>query len=383
MNKKKLIIVPIIQKEHSTDVYNQTIKKLSQLGNTVIIVDYTKSEKSLLKEFFLKRRIYYLKEKSNGVFISRYYRLIPYLNFKYAFLINVFLYYFILILAISYKNQSYYFSRSIFWVIHPWREDFGLISKLFTFSLFDCTDFIGEKIDDVNKYIKQIRSFSFVFFNSKTLAKLYGKMVENYFVVPQGFRLEKFHTQKEEKQLFPVIGYVGSINDRIDYELLVYLANQFKDYRFELWGKMIVTGTDKIDVENKYKKMASVKNIYLDSCSKNAISRVISRFDIAVIPYTNSAFNKYSYPMKLMEYFFHGKYIISSKIFELEKFEEMGYLSIARSKKQWARYIREATNSKEHHISKEKRHEMKKIAYENSWQIKLSSILQRIDELQN
>jgi hypothetical protein len=82
--------------------------------------------------------------------------------------------------------------------------------------------------------------------------------------------------------------------------------------------------------------------------------------------------------MKLFEYFYMGKPIISSNILELQRFPDL--IKIASNLNEWQRSIKYSLINK---LPGSKTRQEKAFAVTNSWSSKIGKILQLIDRLQN
>ena len=126
------------------------------------------------------------------------------------------------------------------------------------------------------------------------------------------------------------------------------------------------------DTKRLIQELKSLKNIYLVPRTKSrlVIKEVIKNFDIGIIPYDVSHdFNRYCYPMKLFEYFYMGKPVISTPIDELKRFPK--FVKIGESSIDWEKHIKSLLSMSWPVKYKE---EQKKLAEENSWENKIEAI---------
>ena len=115
------------------------------------------------------------------------------------------------------------------------------------------------------------------------------------------------------------------------------------------------------------KLLENKRAYWLGEVSKNELLKLVSSFDIGLIPYKKTLFNINSFPMKVMEYFYLGMPIISSNIKELERFNDHVYFPEKDGWKDLNDFLKK---------SEDKSVEKKKIALMNSWYKKVSLILQ-------
>ncbi len=108
----------------------------------------------------------------------------------------------------------------------------------------------------------------------------------------------------------PMIGYVGVISERIDFELVEYLAQNRSDYSFVFVGPFYG------DVGRWVKRLKRLKNVFfLGERHYNEISDYIASFDVCVIPHIVDEFTLSNDPMKVYEYIYAGKPVISTGIY--------------------------------------------------------------------
>lgn len=123
-------------------------------------------------------------------------------------------------------------------------------------------------------------------------------------------------------------------------------------------------------------QVLSHKNVIHKVVSKNNVPRVIHSFDICIIPYDiRQKFNLFSFPMKVMEYFYMKKPIISSNILDLKLYNK--YIMIADTYPEWNFIINSILNGK---LSKSTLLEAREISIRNSWTNKLASICEYVDK---
>jgi len=100
----------------------------------------------------------------------------------------------------------------------------------------------------------------------------------------------------------------------------------------------------------------------------------MEKFDICMIPYDISFdFNKYSYPMKIFEYFYVGKPVISTEIKELECFSD--FVKMGENSKIWQLKINQLLSQA---WPLKKSLTQKQISVKNSWANKLEKIYEFI-----
>ncbi|OGJ20270.1 MAG: hypothetical protein A3A82_02775 [Candidatus Pacebacteria bacterium RIFCSPLOWO2_01_FULL_47_12] len=269
--------------------------------------------------------------------------------------------------------------RTIFWLLHPsfvWmlhlREIFLLFNTKF---LYDCVDFFSV---DYQKTLSRknilaskneatvVKKSDLVTANSYTLLRYCKTLRKDVQLVPQGFRLQSFASSKQNDTIVfsrnkPIIGYVGGINRRLDISLLSKLVRNNKQWDFVLWGPI------QHPIPRLLQQLLTLKNVVTGESKKTEIRNIIQQFDIAIIPYTQNIFNSHSFPVKLFEYFYCGKPVVSSPIKELDYYSK--YVSIAKTALEWQTTLDTLTK---HSWSKSFALEQRKIAVSHSWENKIA-----------
>jgi hypothetical protein len=104
------------------------------------------------------------------------------------------------------------------------------------------------------------------------------------------------------------------------------------------------------------------------------VKEMLKHIDIGMIPYdVSQEFNRYSYPMKLFEYFYMGKPVISTPIEELKRFPM--YVYMGKSAREWIGGIEKLSSYSWPDMNQK---EQRKLAQENSWVQKIDKIFDRI-----
>lgn len=378
--KESLIIVPFsVPWNWTTDYNNQTVEILRRHNFVICLF---RSDLLSLKEAIQKKikfRIIY-KIKKNVIGFN-YVELIPFKRFSLIRKLNDYLCVVILtcyILLLSFKNR---YKNIFIWFFDTyWYQTFIFLNR-FYYSIYDCVDYYldltflpeNKKEQRIREEINMIKKVDLFVVNSYQLFDLYKEIRSDLKIVPQGFRLDifkKFNNfeRKMNNTNKKIIGFVGGINNRLDYDLLIKLVFRNPEINFVFWGPI-----QELTKENskKKEKLFSAPNVKSGkSINKNEIPKIISEFDLGMIPYNiKQDFNRFCYPMKLFEYFYLGKPVISTPIEELKRFPK--FVKIGNTVNLWEKHIKQLL-SKKMTISNKKM--MQNLAVDNSWEKKLSAI---------
>lgn len=378
MIKNKTIIIPyLLPWDWSADYQRQTCLVLSKKNNLINLFEHKSS-------FFLfgKRKIKSHNScNKKNIFFLKPQHFLPLGRFTFIKQINQLV--FLSFLLIKLKRK-----QVIIWIFDPDFYFYLNLKKIFpkVVWIYDCVDFhssIDKKIHKKIQYRQELlmKKSDLVFFNSKTLKKLFSKHNSKSYLVPQGFDVSKFSKSKIKNNKIPknkpVIGFVGGINYRIDYELLEKIIRECPQYNFVFWGPKQKDSQDQfVKTKQKINSLQQYKNtIWGKSNNKSEIPKIIAQFDVCIIPYNSSIdFNLNCFPMKLFEYFYMGKPILSTPINELKHFPK--FVEIGNSAQVWKKHI---TSLLAKPWPTSYKRQQRKLAIENSWENKIESISQIIE----
>ncbi len=367
MFKNCLIIMPVtLPWNRSADYQRQTAKVLRRQN---LVVAYLQEEAHFLLK--RKRKTVGHEHINNVIFFTPRY-IIPFRRFSVIDKLNQLLN----ILFVSWRYGSNR-KKVILWIFDPAFYFYPLlrvVNQKVT-SLYDCVDYVWHRDEK-----KLIRAVDYFFVNSYILLKIRRLLRKPSSIVPQGFRLDDFIHPYLGRARFPkgkpLIGYIGSLDCRIDFRLVWNLANNNRGWQFVLWGPAQEGTTREVEaVQKNLQKLRSLPNVIIGkSPDAREIASVIQQFDVAIIPH-DVAQNavRYSYPMKLFEYFYMGKPVVATPIEELARFPK--YVKIGATAKEWERHINDLLSRP---WPKEYRRAQRGVAEENSWERKVEALTKKI-----
>ena len=232
--------------------------------------------------------------------------------------------------------------RVILWIFDPVFYLFPVLSGFYSqcISLYDCVDYLWNKNLRLTRTMRSfekrlIRRSTYFFVNSQSLRAMYRTVRPPTAVVPQGFRLHEFsgahrtliHFPKDR----PIVGFVGTLDERVDFRLLYRLVLFHPEWLFVLWGPIMVTTESSSRFVSHIVMAANVRH---GNSPPTFLPGIIAQFTVGIIPYdTRNPLVRYSYPMKLFEYFYEKKPVVSSPIKELV--HHMPPVFVARTVRQW------------------------------------------------
>jgi len=337
-----VVIIPLIHAWNWTaDFQRQTGLFFRNQGYPVICVETNVEAVNFRKWLFGNRKLVTTGE--GGVTFVRLFHILPFDRFHCIYQINKKL---SLLIVMAWLVNNYGLRRQfVLWIYHPELEWITVVKKWFSKSMmhvYDCMDNFtldkGKERQDYRDAEKRIVcQADIVIAVSRKLQLKLKQYRKDVHYIPQGFRIDDF-----EKTVFnrpfsfgdkPVIGYVGGINDRLDFNLVSQLVGDNPQWTFVFWGPIhdhLLSLKNKILLDN----LLQLKNVvhgYSDD--RLEIPSVITRFTVGMMPYDrNNAFNAYCSPQKLFEYFYMGKPVVSTYVPELTT---QNYVFMADSVSGW------------------------------------------------
>lgn len=192
----------------------------------------------------------------------------------------------------------------------------------------------------------------------------------NTFLVKNGVDTELFCQayNPEIKIDNPIIGYIGSVDDRLDYDLLETVIKTHEGFDFHFVGRTTFP-------EGR-KRLSIYSNVtFFGGQQPEKLPVFLKSFDVGVIPFVKNEFTRNIYPLKINEYLAAGKPVVTTDFADLSDFE--GVVSIASSPSLFIEEIQKEllTNSKE------KMEQRVRIARGNSWETRVSKVNEIIESL--
>lgn len=115
-----------------------------------------------------------------------------------------------------------------------------------------------------------------------------------------------------------VLGYLGSIDDRLDLDMLFTLLDQWEEARLLMVGRIMEP-----EIESRLRAHPRVE--VTGAQQPDALPQWVKRMDIGLIPFVTNEFTKYIYPLKINEYLAAGLPVVSTSFSDLSDFEEVIY----------------------------------------------------------
>lgn len=172
----------------------------------------------------------------------------------------------------------------------------------------------------------------------------------------------------------PVIGYLGTIHEGLDVDLLLKLAGLKKEWTFLLVGPV---QSGKMAGTPSFNELKSKPNVILTGwLGWDVLPGYLKLFDVGIIPYRlNCEFNQYVDPNKFHEYMAMGLPIVSTSLPEMEKYSE--WVETADIPETFASALEKMLDQNSEVLKSSR----KNYAKENSWQQRAAKIIYLMDKI--
>ncbi|HEX7366400.1 MAG TPA: glycosyltransferase [Pelobium sp.] len=184
-------------------------------------------------------------------------------------------------------------------------------------NVYHCVDPLVSGYDTKHGLLSEqeiVKHSDLIICTSKKLFKINSKRHSNVHFVPNAADFE--HSNKANLastpvlpvlQTFkkPIIGYLGNVEGRTNFELLTAVAEKNPEKSFVFVGPA--------DEVYRKKLISKAKNIFLvDAVAYQKMPEVLKGFDVAIIPFKKDEFSATIFPLKLFEYLGSGKPVVAT-----------------------------------------------------------------------
>ena len=216
-----------------------------------------------------------------------------------------------------------------------------------------------------------------IFTVSEELRDLYRQMGRDKDVawIPNGVDFAHFNdsaliskSNALEKISQPIIGYLGTIESRVDFDLVAAVAKAHPDKVVALCGPVWPI------VKKEFKeKLGRLKNVRaFGRIGYDEAPSYLNRFDVAIIPHKITSFVQSMNPMKLYDYLACGKPVVSTRGAGVNMFKDLIY--IADTSADFVGLIGQALREDSNAKQSERRAAVKK----HSWESRVEEMMRLI-----
>lgn len=222
------------------------------------------------------------------------------------------------------------FDRPVLWTYNPYSE--SLLGRLGErLAIYDCVDDFSSARGLVRRTVVQtlearlLEKARAVIVTHENLYLAKRARARAIHLIPNGVEIEHFqaatqpHTRvAPELQAIPgpVIGFIGSLQYWIDFDLFRFLAQARPRWSFVLVGPV-----------GRLAKVAKIRNLVnvhlLGSRPYAALPSYLRGFDVCLNPYVVDELAQHCSPLKLYEYLASGKPVVSVDMPEARKFSRV------------------------------------------------------------
>ena len=156
-----------------------------------------------------------------------------------------------------------------------------------------------------------------VFAGTSTLAERYRSRRPDVEFVPSGVQFERFHDDNapEPDDLRrlprPILGYIGTVSDRLDRRLLEDLGKAFSG------GSVVLIGP----VHGSFDAPHGMSNLHLLGPRRHEdLPAYVRRFDLALLPFAVTPATEAINPVKTLEYLAAGRIVIATPVPDVVRF---------------------------------------------------------------
>jgi len=166
----------------------------------------------------------------------------------------------------------------------------------------------------------------------------------------------------------PIIGYIGAINEKLDYDLLRCVAETFASGSLILVGpvdlRLDFSGLDKLELPNVH---------LLGAKPVSEVPRYVHACQVCLMPYKLNEWTAHINPLKLYEYLAAGKPAVSTAIPAVRGFSP-GLIYVAENEQAFCQQVREALAERDPDLIRRRQ----EFASQNTWDKRVENISELI-----
>lgn len=242
-------------------------------------------------------------------------------------------------------------------------------------TLYYCYDEIeaAAYMKDHGTYMEpnMLRKADLTIVSSKGLYEKKKKLAKRIALVKNGVDFELFSQGfKEEKAEKYVIGYIGSIDNRLDLDILRFCMDAHPEWEFEFVGRVNHGETEEF--------LKSMPNARLrGSHSTDKLPGYLEKYSAGIIPFVKNEFTKGIYPLKINEYLAAGLPVVLTKFGLLDEFEPIASICISKES------FLEALEKEIKRDTPTKRKKRRAFARENAWKARAEDLSSEIEKIEH
>jgi teichuronic acid biosynthesis glycosyltransferase TuaH len=217
---------------------------------------------------------------------------------------------------------------------------FPLLQSIFPWDrvTYDCSDLWSIQMGGKRNLINQFRQASITSAENRIIAGadtifctsdfLYEKVKENpaleektsVVALENGVEFEAFSKENiaiSSRSGGPVLGFIGGIKPKLDFELLNRMMAEKKDW------KLLLVGPDGTNNSPSFQQLLTHDNVtWVGEVPPAEVPVYMDKLDIGILPYKSSEYNKAVFPLKLFEFLAAGKPVVGMNLPSTEKYSQ-------------------------------------------------------------
>ncbi|AUD00510.1 glycosyltransferase [Spirosoma pollinicola] len=189
-----------------------------------------------------------------------------------------------------------------------------------------------------NRYEDEfIRRVDAVITTSETLQQDKVKLQPQTFCVKNGVNFDLFNQARQLAQQHPpqkpIVGYLGSADNRIDIDLMEYCARTMPDVDFQFIGEVYEPALTK--------RLSTYTNVkFIPPRQPADLPPLLAKLSVGIIPFVCNKHTYTIYPLKINEYLAAGLPVVATPFSILDDFT--GIIEIARTPQLFAEALQRA-----------------------------------------
>ncbi len=245
------------------------------------------------------------------------------------------------------RAEQMNFKGAVLWIYYPaFVDHIGEIDcgKM----VYDCMDqFSGFESSDamiVEQEKRLLEKADIVFTGGRSLQRDKEGVNPRTYCFPSGVEFEHFFKATLDETIIPsdvaalakpIIGYIGAIDERIDYDLIQYLCDARPHWSFVFIGPTIHGDRPMLERPNFF---------YLGKKRYGELPNYLKAFDVCLMPFVQSQLTEHISPTKTPEYLAAGKPVVSTPVPDVMA-DYADVVRIGRGREEFLDCIEEALNA--------------------------------------
>jgi teichuronic acid biosynthesis glycosyltransferase TuaH len=213
-----------------------------------------------------------------------------------------------------------------------------------------------------------------IFVNSKNLQDFFRTLGRESILIKNGvdpnrFGFQKFTMPADLARIRkPIVGYAGKLAQRINVELVHFVADRMPEVAFVFIGPIL----NKKSVRYLFNRP---NVLYLGDKHYDSLPNYVAHFDVAMIPHHVGDLENDGDPIKLYEYLAAGKPIVTTRIAGVDEFSEK--IEIALSPSDFLERVRKLVCSHTNDAA-DVESRRKLIGEEHTWELKADIMVKEL-----